>query len=977
ESTGDKFLKLIANPFSQETRNDAILASLIFSLSFAVLLALLFCVLRPTNTVVYAPRAKHADSKHAPPPISKGLFGWIPVLIKTKEPDMVERAGLDAALFMRFTRMCRNIFLILSVIGCGIIIPTNIVTSRTNGNGQDWFSRLTPQFISYGTPGLWAYVVFAWVADIVVCFFLWRNYRAVTQLRRQYLDSTEYQKSLHARTLLITDMPRDMRTDEGVVNITQSIKGAAHVPRGAVARNVKDLPELVEEHEETVRALESHLAKYLKNPDQLPAKRPMCKVSKSDKAYSKGQKVDAIEYLTARIRELELEIREVRQSVDKRNALPYGFASYESIIDAHSTAYTARKKGPNGTIVRLAPKPIDLVWKNLPLMKRQRTRNNLLNNIWVVVLTALWIVPNILIAVFLSNLNNVAALWPAFKDVYNNQDNKWWIVIVQGVLAPGLTSLFYYYLPAVFRRLCINAGDVTKTSRERHVMHKLYTFFIINNLILFSLFGAFFTYIAAIVGASKDGKNIADAIFDSKELAYAMSSFTTVGPYWLAWILQRNLGAAIDLSQLVRLAWGSFSRKFGSPTPREMIELTAPQPFEYASYYNYFLFYATVAMCYAVVQPLVLPVTAFYFYMDSFLKKYLLLYVFITKYESGGMFWRVVFNRFLFLTLLGNIVVALYVLAFGGQYGAMLGCMAPLPFLLIGFKLYCKYTFDDQIHFYETGKALKSDAVEQDLKSRKGDRVATRFGHPALYKPLTTPMVAAKSQHMLKQVYSGRLDQDDDAATVTGFSDVYMDTMDSAKPGKSTKINNSPFEFVAESDLDFEHFKNRPEFRDEAGGDGELYGRAADIIRPGTPSSMMTGVTRTGTMESDFSGHRKNYHDRSASGSNSHSRSESRDSSMTHVPNADVGVEYPRGYHQTPSALREHSPAPSDREGLMGRSESPYRGVRSGSPYGAQGRSGSPYGGAPAPTPGGYAPVTTPGSTPGEDTSYDYFRRGR
>jgi hypothetical protein len=56
--------------------------------------------------------------------------------------------------------------------------------------------------------------------------------------------------------------------------LIDSAKQTDDVPRSVVGRNVKDLPELIEKHDETVRELEQHLAKYLSNPNQLPAKRP-------------------------------------------------------------------------------------------------------------------------------------------------------------------------------------------------------------------------------------------------------------------------------------------------------------------------------------------------------------------------------------------------------------------------------------------------------------------------------------------------------------------------------------------------------------------------------------------------------------------------------------------------------------------------------------------------------------------------------
>ncbi|KAK0892668.1 hypothetical protein LTR91_017016 [Friedmanniomyces endolithicus] len=819
EDTTCQFLALIANPFSQvhhptpflppnpttnprpsQLYTDAFYASLITSLGISALIALLFCFLRPYNNVVYAPRAKYADSKHAPPPVEKGLFGWIPPLLRTKEQDLVDKVGLDAAVFMRFIRMLRDMFLTLSVLGCGVLIPLYVVTANGSADGVFFFMRLTPLYM-YGSQAFWAVVVLAYVFDIVICGFLWVNYRAVVRLRRAYFDSPDYQRSLHARTLLITDIPPELRSDEGIVQFTDSVKASDAVPRAAIARNTKDLPELVEEHEKAVRGLEKVLAKYLKDPNKLPPKRPTCKVSQNDKAYTKGQTVDAIEYLTSRIKELEVEIKEVRISVDKRNAMSYGFASYEAIPDAHDVAYLARKKGPKGTIIRLAPKPNDLVWKNLKMSKKERG-------------------------------------WQNFIKISGSPFSPW------------------------------------------------------------------------LVKGSKAGGNVWNQFENSHPFQLVVSALCQVSPYWISWVLQRNLGAALDLSQLISLLWSWVQKRFFAPTPRELIELTAPQPFDYAGYYNYFLFYATVAMCFATLQPLVLPVTAFYFALDSFLKKYLLLYIFITKYESGGMFWRSLANRLLAAALLGNIVVALLVTAQGNLAGAnwgMLAALAPLPFLLLAFKIYCMRAFDDAIHYYHLqGSAAHEAVVGVEGKTRsKGERsVGVRFGHPVLYKPLMTPMVAAKSQHLLKTIYSGRTSlEENNANAAAGYSDIYMDAMDQSQAGKASGGGgHAPFEIVGEHQLDFAHWKHSPQFRDEHGGNGEVFGRAQDSLRPGTAGagSMMT---RTFTGETD--GSRSRSESRGGLGGRGR-RSESRDSEATRVGAGET--EYPRGYHMTPSALREGSP---------------------------------------------------------------------
>ncbi|KAB5539522.1 hypothetical protein GE09DRAFT_970849 [Coniochaeta sp. 2T2.1] len=847
-------LGLLQRPFDKQLQASSIWAALGSSIGITAGIALAFSLLRPYNSVVYAPKLKHADEKHAPPPLGKGVFAWIGPLWSTSEQDMVALVGMDATVFMRFTRMCRNLFLILTVLGCCILIPINYTKSVPFENDQ-WLSRITPLNV-FGEVQ-WALVVFAWLVNVIVCGFLWWNYRRVLALRRQYFQSVEYQQSLHARTLMLYDIPKTMTSDEGIARIIDEVVPNSSFSRTAIARNVKILPDLIKEHDKTVRKLEKVLAIYLKDPLNLPPARPVCHPSKKDRSYGtypKGQKVDAIDYLTQRIKELEIEIKEVRLSVDKRNAMGYGFASYADINEAHAIAYTCRKQRPKGTTIRLAPRPNDIIWDNMPLTAATRARRRLWNNLWIVILTLFWIAPNAMIAIFLVNLGNLGKVWPAFQRSLESSYGFW--SVVQGIASPALTSLVYLVLPVIFRRLSMRAGDQTKTGRERHVTAKLYAFFVINNLIVFSVFSAVWAFVAAVVENTEMGRDAWTSIVQANFGNTLFIALCSVSTFWVTWLLQRQLGAAIDLAQLWTLFYSFIMRKFSHPTPRELIELTAPPPFDYASYYNYFLFYATVTLAYAPIQPLVLPAAALYFCIDVALKKYLLLYVFITKTESGGMFWRVLFNRFLFGALISNLVVFLvvWVRGVGTHYQAY--AVTPLPFILLGFKIFCARMFDDKIHFFSTrfsphGSNAEEGRLNVKQESMRNDRLAARFGHPALYKPLVTPMVHAKAQNILASVYQGRLTdgreaggQGDDT-TVSGYSDTYvLDSMAAGKPGKLSSAVPG-FEIVPESRLDFEFYKNRDEFAADHGA-GELFGRASDIIRPGTPGTMFTD-SRPGT----------------------------------------------------------------------------------------------------------------------------------
>ncbi|PGH35174.1 hypothetical protein GX50_01986 [[Emmonsia] crescens] len=840
KSPADQLLELIQNPFSSAFRLDAFWASFGTSVGLTLLLALIFSLFRPRNSLVYAPKIKHADQKHAPPPLGKGLLAWLTPVIKTKESELVDCIGLDATVFLRFTRMCRNMFLTLSIIGCFVMIPINITQSKPPP-GINAFATMTPEYVSYRA--MWSHVVCLWAFDAIVAYFLWRNYRVVSTLRRHYFESPEYQKSLHARTLLVRHIPPDFRTDEGLLRLTDEINPTPSIPRASIGRNMKELPKLIAEHEKVVRQLEEVIAKYFKNPDRLPSKRPTCRPSKEYQTEHGSDKVDAIDYLTDRIRDLEAEIKYVRESIDTLNAMPYGFASWESIANAHVAAYAARNKHPKGTTISLAPRPNDIIWENLPLTSKSRKWKRVINFFWSTVLTVLWIAPNAMIAIFLSDLSNLGKVWEGFREALYENPKTW--AAVQGIAAPALTSLIYLVLPVIFRRLAVRAGDITKTSRERHVIHSLYAFFVFNNLLVFSIFSAIWTFVAAVIEAKNDNNNLWDAIVQGQFYFQIMTALCHVSPFWVTWLLQRNLGAAIDLIQIVNMTCIWFAKWFMTMTPRQIIEWTAPPPFPYASYYNYFLFYATIALCFSTLQPIILPVTALYFAVDSWLKKYLLLYVFVTKTESGGQFWRVLFNRLLFAVILANFVTALVVKAKGSW--TMVFCLVPLPFLLLGFKWFCKRTFDDGLTYYSRMISADAEALVPGKGGKKAsERIAFKFGHPALYKPLMTPMVHAKAAGALEKIFQAR--QGSGAAVTGEYSDIALQKMSSNEPGRASgPPHAAPFEVVPENQLDFAYFRDRADFRDEFGGG--IYGRPEDMIseRSHTPRSFFNGLDSAGS----------------------------------------------------------------------------------------------------------------------------------
>lgn len=810
------------------------LAGLIFSLGGSLILFVAFCLIRPRNNVVYAPRIKYHEGKK-PKPLGQHPLSWMKLIFKVKEHELVEHIGIDAVLYIRFMTMCRNLFLIFSVVGCLVMIPINVVYNlkspmAENASKSDAFVLMTPTLL-YGNT-LYAHIVVTWIFDAVICFFLWRNFNKIIDLRRNKFKTEEYQNALFMRTLMATEIPKKYDSDDGLILLMSTLKVTRPIQNASVGRDVTVLTKLIDKYSKAVMKLESVLAKYLKNPQKLPAQRPLCKPFKDDRAReSMRGKVDAIDYLCNRITQLEKQIETIRETIDSNKLLPYGFISYESVEDCHTVAQSTRQKRKGKLNASLAPRPVDIIWDNIVLTRMQRSSKEHWGNFLFVLLMIGWIVPNAFLGTFLSNLSRIGSLWSPFNTFMYNYPV--FFSILQGVLSPIVMSLIFLILPAIMRRMSQWQGKVTKHEREINVTKKLYTFFVFNNLFVFTVFSVVWTMIAKIIDLVNNGHDLSfDIVMDELNLAQQLSTaILSASSFWVMYILRVNFGTVLDLLQLFSLLWRGFQRHFMSPTPRELMLWTAPQHFNFAAYYNWMLFYTTIALCFSMVQPLILPVISFYFILDVIFKKYSLMYIFVTKAETDGLYWPFLFNAMLFATGFGNAVLFTVVWVQGGWQKAV--CLAPLLPLLIIFKIVSRRTHNNRFYYFIPTAAEQEEMAAARTRTNLSDishgALVRRYRNPAITGKLIVPMVHSKAQHLLPQICSldGRSREEADMETafigMDDFDDQLDDNhmmtdpyegykMDTLRSGDN--VNNSKggfmdgrFDIVNENDLTYERYQ--------------------------------------------------------------------------------------------------------------------------------------------------------------------------
>ncbi|OBZ69734.1 hypothetical protein A0H81_10261 [Grifola frondosa] len=583
--------------------------------------------------------------------------------------------------------------------------------------------------------------------------FVYVHWKEVVRLRRDWFRSPEYVQSFYARTLIVTEVPKKLQSDEGLRAIFESVQVPYPTTSVHIGRKVGRLPELIEYYNDTVKQLEQVLVTYLKG-GRISKKRPT--VTIGGFMGCGGVKKDAIDFYTAKLARLEKTVEEYRAQIDQRQPEGYGFASMAAIPYAHIVANLLRNKHPKKSTITLAPNPKDIVWKNLSCTKSEISRKQALGWIWLIAVCFFNTVPLFIISI-LANLASLTAFVPFLRDWSNASPGSF--TIISGVLPPAVSALFGYALPIIMRKLTKYMGAFTHSRLDRAVIARYFAFLVISQLIIFTLIGVIFNSVKEIITQVGEHQSFQTILNNLDRLpATVARTYIDQASYWLTYFPLRGFLVLFDLAQIINLVVVFGKTHLLGRTPREIREWTQPPEFPYAIYYSNLLFMGVVGMFFAPLAPLVCVAAAVVFWVSSWVYKYQLMFVFVSKVESGGRLWNVVINRLLVGMLL---MQAIMILTIGLQYTFKslywLSTIPPL-FFVLAFKIYLSRTFQPSFRYYiPTEDELRAAHVHSKRADNVGNRLEKRFGHPALHSELFMPMVHANMTHLLTEVYTGKI----------------------------------------------------------------------------------------------------------------------------------------------------------------------------------------------------------------------------
>lgn len=230
------------------------------------------------------------------------------------------------------------------------------------------------------------------------------------------------------------------------------------------------------------------------------------------------------------------------------------------------------------------------------------------------------------------------------------------------------------------------------------------------------------------------------------------SSYINQSTYWLTWLPLRGFLVIFDLIQLLKLALVSLRRVMFSYTPRDIRDLTKPPYFDYHVVSVNILFIAAVGLVYAPIGPLVTIGATLVFWFSLVVYKYQLLYVYVSRAESGGRMWNVYCNRLLWGVLLMQLLM---VLTTGLIRDHWLDAVAAAPPVLIlaVFKVYMANTIERKFTYYQPTpeEVQASRSPSMDLLDKKGKLadIEKSFLHPALLQDKLYKIMVHKSQEAL------------------------------------------------------------------------------------------------------------------------------------------------------------------------------------------------------------------------------------
>lgn len=699
-----------------------LLSAFIFLVAFAVLR------FQPINDRVYYPKwytkGLRQGSKRAGRSLSSivnlnwkvylHFLNWTREALHMPEPELIEHAGFDSAIFLRIYILGLKIFVPLMFMGFVVLVPVNATGDNISikGVGRIDIGLLSITNVTQGSSRLWAHVAMAYVFTAWVCAVLYREYKTVMLMRLNFHDAQLRRPDQF--TVLVKNIPAD--PDEPATLHVEHFFRVNHPDyylTHQMVRNANKLAKLVKQKESLQNWQTYYQNKQLRNPERRPT-------TKTGFFGLWGRQVDAVEWYTTAVEQKTREINKEHERVmdDPKAILPVAFVSFKGRWGAAVAAQTQQTKNPTVWLTEWAPEPSDVYWPNLAIPFVELTVRRLLMTIAIFFLVFFFMIP----IAFVQSLADLQALSDRFHFLRPIVNVPFINSLLQGYL-PGLAlKIFLMLLPWILMLMSKIEGYTSLSSLERRAAGKYFIF-----LVVTVFFGSIFTGSAA---------RQLDTMFNEPPSRIPQLIGEGVGLKALFFITYIMIdgwaGIAAEILRLKPLIIYHLKNTFLVKTDKDRDRAMDPGSIGLNESLPQLELYFLVGLVYALIAPVVIPFIAVFFAFAYLVFRHQIINVYVQEYESGGAFWPHIHGRIIACVIIQQ--VSLFGIMATKKAKKSTPLLLLLPVLTIAFHLYCKNRFEPAFRKYPLEEAMAKDTRERAMEPNLNVKsyLQGTYLHPAL-----------------------------------------------------------------------------------------------------------------------------------------------------------------------------------------------------------------------------------------------------
>ncbi|KAK7242974.1 hypothetical protein RIF29_37756 [Crotalaria pallida] len=684
-----------------------LLSALAFLLAFAILR------LQPFNDRVYFPKWYLKGIRGSPTSFSSSVkkfvnldfrtyirfLNWMPAALHMPEPELIDHAGLDSAVYIRIYILGMKIFAPITILAFMVLVPVNWTgkTLEAPAAKDLTFSdidKISISNIPFGSKRFWAHIVMSYVFSFWTCYSLYKEYKNIARMRLRFLASERRRPDQF--TVLVRNVPPD--PDESVSEHIEHffcVNHPDHYLMHQVVYNANKLASIVANK----KKLQNWYIYYQNKYEKDPSKRP---TTRTGFLGLYGKKVDAIDHYTSVIDTLSKQEEEERKNVTRnpKAVVPAAFVSFKTRWGAAVCAQTQQTSNPTVWLTEWAPEPRDVYWENLAIPYLDLNLRRLLMSVSLFFLTFFFMIP-IAFVQSLANIEAIEKVLPFLEPIIEKPAVK---SVIQGFL-PGLAlKIFLIMLPKILMAMSKIEGFSSLSSLDRRSASKYYYFILVNVFLGSVVAGTAFQQLQQFI--------------DKPSTEFTKTVGSTIpmkATFFITYIMVDGwAGIAGEILRLAPLITFHLKNTFLVKTEQDRENAMDPGSLEFATSEPRIQLYFMLGHVYSPVTPFLLPFIVVFFAFSYLVFRHQIINVYNQQYESGASFWPDVHRR----VLIGLVISQLLLMGLLNTRGAHLSTLVLIaqPILTIWFHRYCKGRFESAFIKFPLEDAMVKDTLERAVE---------------------------------------------------------------------------------------------------------------------------------------------------------------------------------------------------------------------------------------------------------------------